>query len=103
MTLSMSPQTEAKLAAIAQQEGVDPAMIVEKLISKYYPDAIGVKSVDPANDASIALLQSWLTSDATDDPEDIRAAEQDLTEFERNMNAPRREAGARLHFPEVEA
>jgi hypothetical protein len=54
------------------------------------------------HDATIALLQSWIDEDATDDPEKTRQAEADLREFKRNMNAPRKEAGERLLFPEVE-
>jgi len=59
-------------------------------------------SVDPANDASIALLNSWLDEDATTDPKKLKEAEEDLKEFMRNMNIPRKQAGARLHYPEVE-
>src|SRR5581483_10971129 len=54
------------------------------------------------DDPTIALLKSWLEEDATDDPEEIRAAEEELREFKRNMNKPRKEAGARLLYPEVE-
>ncbi|HZT44522.1 MAG TPA: hypothetical protein VFA07_20330 [Chthonomonadaceae bacterium] len=57
---------------------------------------------DPQNAASIALLKSWLEEDATADPEEIRAAEEALLEFKRNMNKPRKEAGARLLYPEAE-
>lgn len=57
---------------------------------------------DVDNDATIALLDSWLREDATNDPEEIRKAEADLCEFKRNMNAPRKENGERLLFPEVE-
>jgi uncharacterized protein YpuA (DUF1002 family) len=52
--------------------------------------------------ATMDLIKSWLEEDATDDPEEIRAAEEDLREFEHNMNLPRKEAGARLLYPEVE-
>ena len=52
--------------------------------------------------ATMALLRSWLEEDATDDPEELRAAEEELREFKRNMNLPRKEAGARLLYPEVE-
>ena len=58
--------------------------------------------LDPKAAASIALMQSWLEEDATDDPEELRIAAQDLLEFKRNMNIPRKEAGARLHYPEAE-
>jgi hypothetical protein len=52
--------------------------------------------------ATMALMKAWLEEDATDNPEEIRAAEEDLREFKRNMNLPRKEAGARLLYPEVE-
>ncbi len=49
------------------------------------------------------LLNTWLADDATDDPDELRAAEIDLEEFKRNMNRPRKEAGARLLYPEEES
>jgi hypothetical protein len=52
--------------------------------------------------ATMELMKSWLEEDATDDPEEIRAAEEALREFKRNMNLPRKEAGARILYPEVE-
>jgi hypothetical protein len=57
--------------------------------------------VDPKAAASLALLQSWIDQAPTD-PEAVREAEADLLEFKRNMNLPRKEAGARLHYPEAE-
>jgi hypothetical protein len=57
---------------------------------------------DPAaDDPTVALLESWI-AEAPTEPEAIREAEEDLREFKRNMNLPRKEAGARLHYPEVE-
>lgn len=53
-------------------------------------------------DPTIALLQSWLEEDATDDPDELRQAEEELREFQRNMNQPRKEVGARLLYPEAE-
>jgi hypothetical protein len=57
---------------------------------------------DPENAASIALLKAWLEEDATEDPQELRQAEAELEEFKRNMNQPRKAAGARLLYPEVE-
>jgi hypothetical protein len=54
------------------------------------------------NASSIALLQEWLTEAKTNDANAIRQAEEELHEFKRNLNAPRKETGARLLFPEVE-
>ena len=57
---------------------------------------------DSEADPTVALLESWLREDATDDPAEIRRAEEELAEFKRNMNAPRREAGERLLYPDAE-
>jgi hypothetical protein len=51
---------------------------------------------------TMELMRAWLEEDATNDPEEIRAAEGELREFKRNMNLPRKEAGARLLYPEAE-
>ncbi len=58
-------------------------------------------SIETMNQESIALLQSWI-ADAPTSPEAIREAEEDLLELKRNLNLPRKQTGARLHFPEVE-
>ena len=55
----------------------------------------------PITDPTLALLGSWIAKAPTDQ-EAIREAEEDLREFKRNMNLPRKETGARLHYPEVE-
>ncbi len=52
--------------------------------------------------ATMALMKSWLEEDATDDPDEIQEAQEELREFKRNMNLPRKEAGARLLYPDVE-
>jgi hypothetical protein len=55
---------------------------------------------EPAIDtATIDLLAEWRRLDATDDPDLIRAAEEELAEFERAMNENRALVGARLLFP----
>jgi hypothetical protein len=60
------------------------------------PDQV---EVDEGNAASIALLESWLEEEATDDPEEIRQAQQELDEFKRAINAERERAGARRIYP----
>jgi len=49
--------------------------------------------------ATIELLLKWKREDATDDPELIRAAEEELEEFKRAMNRNRAEAGELPLFP----
>ena len=55
--------------------------------------------IDAENAAAIALLKSWREQEATDDPEEISKAEEDLAEFKRRMNANRTETGERLVYP----
>jgi hypothetical protein len=55
--------------------------------------------IDAENAAAIALLKAWREQDATDDPEEVRKAEEELAEFKRNMNANRAATGERLVYP----
>jgi ribosomal protein S12 methylthiotransferase accessory factor YcaO len=48
--------------------------------------------------ATLELLQGWRLQDATDNPEEVRAAEQELTEFKRAMNESRTLAGEPLLY-----
>ena len=106
LTIEFTPEQEARLLAAAHEQQLEPEEFIQQWV-EHLPllpvaNPTVIHSVDPENDASIALLQSWLAEDATDDPDEIREAEEDLEKFKRNMNAPRKIAGARLHFPEVE-
>src|SRR5690349_19275073 len=56
-------------------------------------------AIDAENAAAIALLKSWRERDSTDDPNEIRQAEEDLAEFKRNMNSNRAATGERLVYP----
>ena len=110
LNLELSPQASARLSALAQQKGVDLQTLVSTLVEDYLPPVgppslnkrLPTHTVDPENDASIALLQSWLDEDYTDDPDEIKQAEAELLEFRRNVNLPRKEAAARLIYPEAE-
>lgn len=113
MTIDFSPQEEATLAAAAQQAGIAPPEFVRKVVQEHLPAPASVNGADPflarleariaqaPTDPTIALIESWI-SQAPTDPEEIREAEEDLNEFKRNMNKPRKESGARLLYPEVE-
>ena len=49
--------------------------------------------------ATLDLLKAWRLQDATDSPEEIRAAESELAEFKRAMNETRASAGEPILFP----
>jgi hypothetical protein len=71
-----------------------------ELVTEHLPPAENARpGVNEGNAASIALLQSWLAEDATNDPEEIRAAQRELDEFKRAINAERERAGARPIYP----
>ena len=57
--------------------------------------------IDPLAAASIDLLNAWI-AEAPTDPIKIQEAEEELLEFKRNINLPRKQAGARLIYPEAE-
>ena len=110
MTLSIdfTPQETAWLDAQAQQQGLPPAEIVKRLIDAQVavPSAQAVPTptkpmpaLDARQMAAIALLNSYLETEATDDPEELRQAEEELAEFKRNMNANREATGERLVYP----
>lgn len=100
LTIDLTPAEEARLAAAARRAGLAPAEAARKLVTEHLPPT---ETEGKARNAdSIALLQSWLAEDATDDPDEIRRAEEELAEFKRNMNANRAATGERLLYPEVE-
>jgi hypothetical protein len=43
--------------------------------------------------ATLELLAKWKAEDATKDPEAIRAAERDVSEFKKALNSNRSESG----------
>lgn len=54
------------------------------------------RSIDTA---TLELLASWKAQDATTGPEQIRAAEEEVSEFMKAMNENRASTGERLLFP----
>lgn len=101
LTIDLTPTEEARLEAAARQEGVTPGEVVRKIVSEHLPTvAVEGAGPSPENAAAIALLTSWLAEEATDDPEQIRRAEEELVEFKHNLNGNRAATGERLLFPE---
>jgi len=49
--------------------------------------------------ATLDLLTSWRAQDATDSPEELRAAEEELADFKRAMNESRTRVGEPLLYP----
>jgi len=56
-------------------------------------------SIDAENAAAIALFKAWREQDATDDPEEIRKAVQELEEFKSSVNVNSVASGERRVYP----
>jgi hypothetical protein len=102
LQIDLTPQTEAWLTAEARQYGLLPEDVVRRVIEEracaFTPANHSAPSIDAENAAAIAFLDRKLKEDATDDPEDIRKAEEELQELKRNLNANRVATGERLVF-----
>lgn len=92
LTIELTPEEEASLRAAAQEAGVTPDECARRLLIEQLPPPV-------PGQATRALIRRWLEEDATDDPEEIRKAEEEQKAFEETMNATRAAAGARLLYP----
>ncbi len=100
LTIDLSPTDQARLDAAAREKGVAPAELARELVTHHLPPTMQKLSVRSGNDApTVALLQSWLEEDATDDPEEVRKAQEELDEFKQGINAERDKAGSRRVYP----
>jgi hypothetical protein len=84
LTIELTPEVEEQLQEEATRQGVPAAEYARRLIEQGLPTPS-----DQKQKAALALLQSWIDQDATDDPEEIRAAEAELEAFKRAMNENR--------------
>jgi hypothetical protein len=97
LTIELTPEQESRLLAAADLEHTEP----HALIRKWVDHLPATQSTISDDDPTIAYARARMKTAPTD-PEAIREAEEDLRDFMRGMNLPRKEAGARLPFPEVE-
>src|SRR6266849_1722387 len=81
LTITLTVEEEVRLRVAARKEGIDPAELVQQLVKAHLPPT------PDENAASIALLQSWLAEDATDNPDDIQQAQAELDAFKQAIHA----------------
>ena len=98
LTIDFTSTEETRLAEAARREGLAQIEIVKHLVMRHLP--VYENEENTENAAAIALLRGWLRDEATDDPAEIRKAQEELDEFKRNLNANRKITGERLLFPE---
>lgn len=71
-------------------------------------EKVDVEEQKKRNAASIALMMQSIADNQENfqrylnDPEFAKEADQEDIEFKRNLDAPRKQAGARLLFPELD-
>lgn len=85
MTITLSPELEARLKAEAARRGMDPSQFAAGLIER----AITPASTD--NQATLDLFAKWEAKEATDDPEELARRQQEAEEFMQNLNRNRLE------------
>lgn len=108
MSITLNPETEAKLIRFATSRGLAPDMALDELLDL----SIEQKAEDArVRNRAIALEQAaatkvlfdqWSLEDATDDPEELKRRDQEALELQLALNANRRETGERVPFPELE-
>jgi len=104
MQLDINPQISARLTTAAQSRGIDPTRLVEALLADSLPPVETVTAnaaapkISARNAAAIAYLDWRLKEEVSDDPEEIRKADEEVAELKRNMNANRAATGERPVF-----
>lgn len=84
MTLTLSPELEARLQAEAARRGVSPDQLAQSLIAEHLPKAESGGSL-------AALFAEWAAEDATDDPEELARRQEEGEEFMRSLARNRKE------------
>lgn len=92
ITIELNQEEEARLRAAAARNGMSAAECARHVLTTHLP------SGEP-KDRTLELFAEWEAEDATEDPEEIRRAEEELAELKAGLDAPRAAAGARLLFP----
>jgi len=53
----------------------------------------------PVDTATLQLLSQWKQEDTTENPDEVRAAEDEIRDFKRALNESRSQSGEPLLFP----
>ena len=74
MTLTLKPETEARLRTLAARRGQAPEEVIDALVRREdgeAPPADQSPQIPPIADPTLALFAQWAEEDKTDDPEEI--------------------------------
>ena len=95
ITIELAPDQEARLAAAAKGQGLDPAALATRLVTEHLPP---VAEHAEQQDPTLALFAQWEQEDANMTPEEIAQERRLWEEFKANVNVERDRAGARRVF-----
>ena len=95
LMIELTPDEQARLAAAAQKEGVDPAELARKIVIQHLPSP-GENGQE--EDPMLALFARWDGEDAAITPGEVAEENRLWEEFKTNINAERDRAGARRVF-----
>jgi hypothetical protein len=96
LTIQLNADEEARLAAAARHEGLDPAELARRLVVEHLPSiTVGGREEDP----TLALFAQWEAEDARMTPAEMEAARREFEEFKQNINVEWARAGARVIYP----
>jgi hypothetical protein len=92
VVIELSPDEQARLAAAAEQEGVAPAELARKVLTKHLPAlAEGPQPEDP----TLALFRQWEAEGAARTPEEAAQENELWEQFQANVNETRALLGMR--------
>jgi hypothetical protein len=85
LTIELTPEEEARLAAAARARGQDPEAFLRAIID----------TLPETEDPTLALLSQWIAEGQNATQKEREEAEAETAEFKANMNRWREEAGER--------
>ena len=102
LLIDLPNRVEVRIEREARKAGVTPAELVAEVVTKKFTIEIDADEQKRLNQPSITLLESWLEeAKKPRSAQELADAEEDLQLLMGNLNTTRREAGERLHFPEM--
>ncbi len=93
ITIELTPTQEARLAAEAKREGLDPAKVVQRLMADHLPAALDIE-----DDPMLALFAKWDEEDANMTSAEVSEENSTWDEFKTSINSGRDNGGARRAF-----
>ena len=87
MTLNLDPQVESELYELANEEGIAPSELIEKMYREYQMSH--KLNVPAKNRDAIRLLQSWRAEDATADDAELERRDRETEQLLRSVESNR--------------